>query len=179
MTTAAETAAKIEKLPKWAQEHIALLHQRLNESRKAEEAATARAVGGTYGADTDTFFYDYSAHGSHRPLPRRASVRFVFPASPARAGDLRNYVDAALDYEGPDGPWLRLMASDTLIVMPQSGNVAKVTLSDSHLGREFLPAHIGDPRPDSVERAKGYAAEKIDQQVALYRHYRTGGRGDA
>jgi hypothetical protein len=114
------TDPRVEKLPKWAQDHIALLRMRLSEARA--DANNARTRGPE---DTDTFAEPYSQSPIYLPVGARVVFRL------AEGRDITAHV-----IHGRNGEtYLDVTASgfrggSDLYVSPQASNVVRLTTGD-------------------------------------------------
>lgn len=111
------TTHDIDKLPKWAQDHITALNRDLAEARliaakASRQGPTAVAVGHGYDQTVgDTA--DYWADDHTR-------VRFAL-GNPGGRWMLRNYIDVRiLDWK------VKVYGSDSLDIMPQASNVVDI-----------------------------------------------------
>jgi hypothetical protein len=104
---------QIAKLPKWAQRHIRLLEQNLASERK-------RLARGP--ADSDTFASPYG--NTPQPLGRHTLIRLAL-----FGGDLHaRYIDVRTDVDHRKQPHVYVMASDGLLIEPQSSNTVRLRL---------------------------------------------------
>lgn len=112
--------SRVEKLPKWAQDHIAVLRMRLGEARNDADLARSRGP-----EDTDTVADPYAQSPVYLP----AGARVVFKLSEGRditAHVMRGRGEAYLDVTASG--WRG--GSDRLFVSPQASNVIRLTTGD-------------------------------------------------
>lgn len=104
--------SRIEKLPRWAQQHISRLEQDLQTYQERASVAEGHGPQAASRVVVDPY--------SSTPLRLReeSMVRFEF-------GE-HVYLDVSLVPDGHQGPWVRLHTSDYLHIQPQSSNSAHV-----------------------------------------------------
>ena len=103
-----EARGDVEKLPKWAQQHIRVLQMSLREARErlAEGPADSNVIADPYGEPPV-------------PLAKDTAIRFILSPTNARSDHIT---------VRHDGDGLQIMGGDRIGVHPRSSNVVNIAV---------------------------------------------------